>query len=277
MRHGDLELTDDEREALSLVGSTPVPAASADARERARVAFLTGRRLGRPEAPAVAFGERERESPPRGPAVSPRRAIGGLALAAGVAGLIFLGGLPSESWRFVESEGSANARLDGEAARAGAPFRSGVVEAGPDERLDVELGETIRICLLPGSRARLPSGPGRWFGRTRALSLERGELFASSGDRELGFELAVRTREASVHLVGTTFAVRRNDLGTCICLYRGEVTVLSADGSDPIRLSPDRRVQVYSDGTAPTFHPIDAPARELLTELHAAGRALVRH
>jgi ferric-dicitrate binding protein FerR (iron transport regulator) len=254
--HGDRRPFD-ERELVRLAGATPVTAPSADARERARRAFLTGR-------DDVLPIEEARRRP--GPA-----AFVPLALAASLLAVVVWGLQPEERWTVLETTGSEGARLSSAPAEVGAEFDGGVAATRADSELDVQLGGTLRVLLNSESRAVLPRGPGRWLGKSRRLTVEEGEIFGTTQGQSLGFELTLVTPEAEARILGTTFAVTRNEHGPCFCLYDGEIEVTPRD-SDPVHVPMKMRIQVYADGSrAPEIVDLTEMERTKLRMIQEAG------
>ncbi len=256
--------TAEDLEIAALVGSTPVPPASAAGREAARTAFLEGGRVPRAPAAVVPMPPRRRVS---------RRVIGSLALAASLVMMLWFGSRPTDAWRVARVEGGGAGFVDGAPIEAGASFAFGGDSSGEDYGLYLDLGERLHGCLPAGSRVRLPQGPGRVGGRSRMVSVETGDLFASSGARKLGFDLVVATENARVRVVGTTFAVRVNESGTCICLLHGDVDIEPTGAEDTLRVPRGQRLQVFADGRDPIVMPLDPAEIEILETLHSTGLA----
>lgn len=248
----ELDVTPEEREALRYLGTAPEPAPGVGARDRARASFLTGA----PDSIVVPIPSRK----------SLLRRFAPLAAAAAIAGLALWGTIPTDVWTVVDSGGDV--AFAGHPASAGADFTSGVVETGPDAWMEARLGDRLRIYIRPDSRVSLPRGPGRWFGRRRTLHVATGEMLASSGQRPLAFTLGIDTSVATADILGTTFAVRRNDLGTCICLLEGAVDVHCDQGE--ISLPVRQRLQVYEDGRKPELQNLDPRELAMLERLYAA-------
>jgi ferric-dicitrate binding protein FerR (iron transport regulator) len=162
-----------------------------------------------------------------------------LAAAAALAAVGWFGSRPAEPWRFVGEH-------------------------------EMRLGDTLLLSVAPGSEVSLPDPPGRWFGRTCELRVTTGSVFASTGGRPLGFDLVVTTPDACTRIKGTTFAVRRNDRGTCVCLYEGSVEVAQVIRGEVVSVPAGRRLQVYSDGQAPAIEPLDEVESRMLAGLHDA-------
>ena len=223
---------EDER-ARRLVGMAPEAAPSPTSRDQARAAFLTGDPSGAQPVPVPAAPLPLHPQPRR------RWVAAALAAAASIAGLVWFGSQPEDSWRLVGEH-------------------------------EMRLGNTLVLRVEPGSDVSLPDPPGRWFGRARELHVATGSVFASTGGRPLGFDLVVTTPDADTRITGTTFAVRRNERGTCICLYEGSVEVDQRARNEVVRVPTGRRVQVFSEGQAPAVEPLDEAEVTVLRGLHEA-------
>jgi ferric-dicitrate binding protein FerR (iron transport regulator) len=247
----------DESELLRLVGSTPVAAPSAEARERARAAFVSG------AAPVAAT-----------PITSaPRRAGWGayvpLALAASLLALVIWGLQPTDDWTVLDVVAADGASVPG-GPSAGTRFGSGLATTDVEAELDLQLGDRLRIRVAPDSRAILPRGPGRWIGKSRRLIVESGEIFGTTEGRPLGFELVLVTPDAEARILGTTFAVTWNELGPCFCLYDGEIEVTTGDRA-PVRVPKRMRIQCYEDGRPPHVDDLTDQERTKLRMIQEAG------
>lgn len=222
-----------DRAALDLLRSARRPASDV-ARARARRAFL--------ETPAT---------PAR------RRPWIHAAVALAAMLVLWIGMRPDVSWTLTHVDGPPVASRGGVPLdlALGRDFVAGRVVTGPETELEIERGD-LHLRIRSGSDARIPSAPGRWFGRTRTIDVERGEVYGSSADRGPGFDLVLRTPEATAHLTGTTFAVFRTDDATCFCLYRGGLDVTPRGGSS-FALPVGHRVFVYDDGRTPRIEPLD--------------------
>jgi ferric-dicitrate binding protein FerR (iron transport regulator) len=243
----DAERPDAEELAvLRWVGRAPEAAPSPEARERARAAFLTGDAAG---VPAV------RARP------GTLRRVLPLAIAAAAAGLVFYGAQPADRW-VVESV-TGTATFDGTAAHDGDEYAEGMVTTGPGASLEAELGHRLRVFVAGDSRLELPRGPSRWFPSRRTVDVDRGVFFASTAGRPLGFGMRVRTDEAAIDVVGTTFAVRRNDLGTCVCLYEGRVAIRGTTAGD-VEVAAGQRALLPPGSPSPVVEPLDEMETTLL-------------
>jgi ferric-dicitrate binding protein FerR (iron transport regulator) len=238
-----------EREALRCLETEPVPAPTVDARERARAAFLDGR------------------AQPRG--TRRLRTFVPLAAAAAAVALYWLGSWPTAHWSVATAE---RAELgDGTPLIEATTFRHAAVRTLIDGELDARLGDFIRVLVGPDAEVELPPAAGRWIGRRRLLRVEAGDIFATTGGRKLPFELVIETAETRTRILGTTFAVRCNELGTCVCLLEGRIEVAAPDGGSRTELLPDGRVQFFEDGRPPMLQPLSPAERRMLEELRSAG------
>lgn len=172
--------------------------------------------------------------------------------------VVGFGSLPTTEWTLSNVDGPSDASrgLAPLALEVGEDFTAGRLTTGPETEIELARGPLL-LRVRPGTDALIPTPPGRWFGRTRTIDVTRGEVFGSSGDAGPGFELVLRTPEATARLTGTTFAVFRTDEATCFCLYRGGIDVTPRDGST-LSLPVGHRVFVYDDGRPPRIEPLDA-------------------
>jgi hypothetical protein len=230
------------------------------------------RLMGRDPRPSEKARERPRAASFRG-----RRGAGaGLSLAAAAAAAaavvaLWIGSLPAESWVVLESvDGELD---DGRPLDAGHRFPFGTLVTPGIGSADVQLGESLRIFAPPGARVELPPGPGRWIGRSRALRVEEGQIFATTGARPLGFERVVVSPETRARIDGTTFAVLRNDAGTRVGLWEGQIRAESPDGVHAVDVPAGMRVQFFAGGLEPAMAPLSDEERTRLQALHEAGLA----
>lgn len=258
----------EEEAAMAALKRLPLQTAPPAVREAARRAFLQGA-AGLPDA-SERTGGPEIAPPPRRRPGRPLL-IGALAAAATLLLLLPYGAGPTEVWRIREVVGPAGVTLAGGGAlEPGAPARPGAIVVGPESELELQLGSTMRIRLLPGTNLTLPAPPGRWLGRTRRLEVRSGEAFGTTAG-PLGFAFQLRTPEATATLTGTSFAVIRDDSTTCFCLYRGALAIVTAAGARSVELPLEHRVLIFRDGRATLVQPINARERMKLTMIDGAG------
>lgn len=242
-RHDNSRAPDASR-ALAALGRLPRAEASPSARARARAAFVHGAEV--------------RRLPERARPV--RRWATGLAAAAVAAWAIFwYGTSPVMDWVALDVVEPAGVSVESrDPLGPGARLVAGPAATSAGSELEVQLGDRLRFRMMPGTVLDLPRPPGRWFDRDRDLTLAAGEIFGTTGGRELGFELALATLELEARLTGTTFAVFRTDSTSCVCLWNGGVTVTPKVGPDePIVLEEQTRVWIYKDGRSPEVGPLN--------------------
>ena len=240
-----------EEEALRMAEGMPVRPASPEAKERARAAFLRGAAVPGREPSTVVSRRIPRLVP--------------LALAASLMALGFYGLAPTDAWVVLgAADGTA---VDGSRVSTGDHFTAGRGETASGGYLDVQLGERLRVVVSEDTRVRLPAGPGRWLGRTRVMDVQQGEILGTTGRRKLGYVLVVHTPEADARILGTTFAVTRNPLGTCVCLLEGSIDVTCNETGQGIRIPAGQKVQIFEDGQSPTLEALSSDDLERLQAL----------
>ncbi len=244
-RHDDPRTPDrDANRALAALARVPRARPPADARAQARAAFLHGTEV--------------RRLPDRR---AGRRWSGVLvaALAATLA-VVWFGSTPEMDWVVTDVVAPEGVTVSAAADLApGARVQAGAVATAAGSELELQLGDRLRFRLLPGTSIELPRAPGRWFGDDRRLTLSGGEIYGTTGDNALGFDLAFATEELEARLTGTTFAVFRTDSTSCVCLWEGGILVTPLVGDDtPIALDEQQRVWIFKDGSAPELSPLDA-------------------
>ncbi|MBD3161189.1 MAG: hypothetical protein GF346_03275 [Candidatus Eisenbacteria bacterium] len=253
------------RSAQEALQRLPRPSATDAARERARQAFVRG------DAPPVAA---PRPQEPR----SWKRVFLPLTMAAGFAAAVLLvlwyGALPTEQWFITDVVQPDGIQVEADAALVkGARLGSGEIATAPGSEIEIQLGDRLRFRMLPEARLQLPDPPGRWFGRERTIELADGEIYGTTGGKPLPFELTVETDEATARIFGTTFAVLRLDIATCVCLWTGGVEVVAKDDGETTRLRDEMKYYVYKDQRPSEMVPIDDMERMKLSMTHDAGLA----
>jgi ferric-dicitrate binding protein FerR (iron transport regulator) len=252
----------DERAALEALKRLPHPSASGEVREKARAAFVRG------ETPP---GSLSAVSP--GPRRRARRLIP-LAVAAAVVialALFSYGNRSTHEWYVTDVVEPSGVRAGEAHLETGTRLASGVVSTEEGSELEIQLGDQLRFRMLPGTAIELPKPPGRWFGRSRTIRLTDGEIYGTTGGQGLAFDLRIETSEAVAEILGTTFAVLKLDVGTCVCLWTGGVTVTPVAGGDAVRLPDEMKYYVYNDGRPGKMEPIDPMERMKLSMTHDAG------
>jgi hypothetical protein len=121
------------------------------------------------------------------------------------------------------------------------------LELRSETDLELVSDGVIAIQLTPQSSMRLPAVPGRLFGRSAEGELYTGEIRVATGKDFHGAELFIRTAEADVQIMGSTMAVIRDSVSTCVCAYEG--CIFMAPGGDELSEVPNgMRRFVYNDG-----------------------------
>ena len=155
----------------------------------------------------------------------------------------------------------------------GSPLDARWIATGPESEIEIQLGGRLRLRMLPDAHLRLPAPPGRWFGRDQTIDLADGEIFGTTGADPLPFALTVETQEAAARVLGTTFAVLRLDVATCVCLWTGGVEVTARNDGVKTRLLEEMKFYVYKDGRPSEMVPIDDMERMKLSMMEEAGLA----
>jgi FecR protein len=238
----------DER-AIRALGRLPRARASEPAERAARASFMTG---------AVQPLREERTVKPGRTMF--RRLLLGYSIAAAAAIVFFMiGSEPTMEWVVLDVVEPAGVQVtEATPPAVGDRLDSGTLITAAGSELELQLGDRLRFRMLPGTQIELPKAPGRWFGRSRELELASGEIYGTTGGKQLGFDLDFKTDELTAVLTGTTFAVFRTDLASCVCLWEGGVKVTpSAEPDLPTLLQPNQRVWVYKDGRPREVLPLN--------------------
>lgn len=212
-------LTPAERATRDAVERLARPRPDAAFRARLREDFVTGR-----------IGRRRGLTPSRPwfarPALLLPLAAGFLAVAVGVANR-------GPDWRVRSADGEGRVLVDGQAftarERAGLEQRlrrGGHVRVEGELTLDLVASGTAAVALAPGADLVLSPAPNRWWSRVMSARMTVGDAYFSTGRRFRGAHLDVRTPDAVVRAVGTSFAVLcEPPRGTCVCVLTGLVRV----------------------------------------------------
>jgi hypothetical protein len=144
------------------------------------------------------------------------------------------------------------------------------VPAGAEIELASAAGLVVQVT--GGTEFTLPASPGRWFGRRVAGAVRHGEIRLTTGAAFHGARLRVDTPEATVEVTGTTLAVICEPVGTCVCVYDGEVRV-GARGAAAESVPSGRRQFVYNDGRPPELADIRPMENQQLGRFRDRRRA----
>lgn len=154
--------------------------------------------------------------------------------------------------------------------------RGGRIRLPASGTLELVAPGSIAMSLAEGSEVVIPRAPGRWFGRSVRAEVRNGEAFITTGRRFSGSHLTVTTDEATVEVVGTTFAVLRHPEGTCVCVMDGRVRVSPA-GESVIEVGAGLRRFCYPRGSARTSEsaPILGYSEKVLHQLRDSTERLL--
>lgn len=251
-----------EQQVLDALQRMARPAASAQARQQARDAFVHG---------AVPL---QRRSVVDAGTVQRIRRWPVVAAIAAVLAFVVVGWgmLPDDRWVVTSIAAPAGVRFaDGQGGtlQVGSVLGNGQLETAAESEVEIMLGSDLRLRLMPGTRIQLPREPGRWFWRRRTLYVHAGEAFGTTGPQPPPLQLA--TDEAIARFTGTTFAVFRNDDGTCVCLLEGGIQVSPRDQQPPVQVPSGQKFYVYTDSRPTELVPIDSMERMKLNMIRDAG------
>ncbi|MCP4290647.1 MAG: FecR domain-containing protein [bacterium] len=268
----------DANRVLAILARLPRSTAPVSARENARMAFLNGSVVkGLDQTDSGEQGKSQQTEPPtHGTSSSVRRWVSVLLAAAlGVVAVFWFGSQPQQDWVVKNIQTPEGISIPGDAVLSvGTHLESGFLTTGPESELVIQLGDKLRLTLLPGTSLSLPKPPGRWFGRSRRMHIDSGETYGTSGGQKLGFELVFSTDELEARLTGTTFAVFRIDVASCVCLWEGGVAVSPLVGDyGVVHLEEKHRVWIYRDGREPEIKGLDANETMKLQMTDDAGLA----
>lgn len=251
-RHNDPQPPDrDAGRALAVLARLPRSTAPESARENAHTVFL--------------HGSVKRSS---------RRWVNLLMAATlGLLAVFWFGSQPTQEWIVLDLKSPHNVHISGSTELAiGSSLDSGLINVGAESEMTIQLGEKLRLTLLPETSLTLPKPPGRWFNRNRRMPITAGEIYGTSGSRRLGFDLVFSTDELEARLTGTTFAVFRTDSTSCVCLWEGGIAVTPlVGGHEIIDLDVLHRVWIYKDGRDPEIGTLDANETMKLQMTHDVG------
>ena len=268
----DREVEEAGRRALSALGRAAAPpAAPAEAELRAREAFFAGA-----TGAALPGAEGRPRSAAPGRRSWRRRLVAGVAAAAAALAFFSWAAAPRSGWVVVDLHMADEVLVAGRPPVIGAEVEEGAVQTTPCSEVELSLQDRLRLRFLSDARADLPPGPGRWFGRSRTLRVDKGEVYGSTGGAPLDFRLWIETDETRAVLAGTTFAVIRLEDATCLCLYDGRISFLPRGAETAIELPVGQRVFIYNDSRPLRFEPLDGRERMKLQMLDEATRAGTR-
>lgn len=133
--------------------------------------------------------------------------------------------------------------------------------------LDLRWGNVVALRVNPGSVVL----PDLREGQPMTFDVAQGEVVFLTGPGFPGRRLTVDTPEGRVEVVGTAFAVYRDDGGTCVCVLEGTASV-GVDEADMEPVPPSKRKVIPADGSAPAILDIVPAHREGLVDFVARAR-----
>ena len=242
-------------------------------RARMREAFVRG--------DVTAMPKRSARPGSSAPLRSPLRyLVAGAAVAACIVAAVVWNRAPT--WSFVSVSGSGNIVVDGTifAATDHAEWKSRLnsgarVETGDDVQLELRNDDACFLVYTPGTSATIPARSSRWRTQKMNLSVEQGEVRATTGPGFDGTILEFATEEASVIVTGTTVAVIRNAEGTCLCVLEGTSTIKPTSSVDGLRVPAGRRYAVTPHSSSQTLEPLSDMETMKLGMLRDRGNELL--
>jgi len=263
----------DEREAQQAVRGLSAPAADPAFRAQLRERFADGS-LAR-EAPVA---DVRRPVIVRRPVYARHgRWLGALAGAAVLTVYALVGFNPGPHWQVASMQDAhGNVVIDQEAVPA--DDAASLTEAllpgstiewdGEGDLLLISPGQ-LALAIAPGTRMTLPTPPGRFFHREARAQLTAGRLRITTGPDFHGARAIVTTPEAMAVVTGTTLAVIRDAMATCVCVSEGRVHVMRAGTAADLGMVPaGQRQVVFRDArTPPTRTPILATEKAPLARM----------
>lgn len=256
-------LRPDEREqARAAIRGLSSPAADPGFRER------LGRRFTEGDLPPA--------KRPRAPRVLPWLAAAAMLAVVLAAFLLFAERGPR--WQVAGPAAEGTVEVDGVVIprvqlveRALPPGTRIRVSAAPD--VELVLPGAVTLQITPGTEMTLPGLTRSLVRRGLASEFVSGEARVTTGAGFAGARLRFRTPEAHVEVTGTTLAVIRDSLATCVCVFEGTVSI----GTRPNALTPvgpGSRRSVYRDGRPPFTEEIRPMERMKLEMLRDRGAEL---
>jgi len=203
------------------------------------------------------------------------------AIAALLALVFVRGGRePDDAWLVLGTSGAGTLDWAGETHDLGAlPADTFLASADAGAiRVDdgwIEIGRpgVMALRLNAGSSAQLGAPLGGDVASAE-WTLSRGEMLVLTGPGFHGRHLAVLTPEGRTEVVGTAFAVYRDESLTCVCVTEG-VARIGTDAADLEDVSPGLRKVMYADGRPSEILDIAPEHREGLDEFVTDVRARV--
>jgi ferric-dicitrate binding protein FerR (iron transport regulator) len=278
---------EDARRAQEWLRSLRVPPAEPAFRARLRASFADGSLAHEPASAAAPAPARPLAH--RRPLFARPRtwlvAAGAAAVLAVYAGIAFN---PGPHWQVASLQNAhGNVLVDDDAIPADdaasltdALLPGATIEWNGDGDLMLISPGQLALAIAPGTRMTLPPPPPRFFSRVSRGRIEAGRVRITTGPAFHGARAEFRTPEAMAVVTGTTLAVIRDAMATCVCVSEGRVHVMGMAGREGVM--PDfgmvpagERQVVYRavQARAPERTPILPTEKEPLAGLRAAMAA----
>jgi hypothetical protein len=202
---------------------------------------------------------------------------GGLGLAAAAAlALLFI--LPGRgpSWEVQSTETGNPLIVDGRPTDAsdliGQKLASGTrIRTGEEGEVVLLVAEALTLVL--GPRTEVTVGAAQPPGSSSVLyaSVHEGITWGTTGPEFPKRGLSIETRDAMVHVTGTTFAVESGPENTCVCVLQGSVGVECKASGETHTVPPDRQLYVSADDGPTRLDPLTEEQAEKLRHIRARG------
>jgi len=256
MQKEEMELSPLEAKVRDAVRALPELQADPDFRTGLAREFASGRILDRP--PAV---------PKPAPRWHAAVRWGYIPAAAAILVVAFLIQNRGPDWTLIQASKHGTAVVAGQvvdlaSAEARQAFRPRAeVALSGDATVTLLDPGVMALQIAPGTAARLPNTPGRWFGRTMRASLNEGELRVLTGPDFPGHRLVVRTAEGEAEVTGTAISVWRQGTTTCVCVLKG-TAMIGTDEADMEPIPAGKRKVMFGEGKKPEISDIAPPHRD---------------
>ncbi|GJM44368.1 MAG: hypothetical protein DHS20C21_12100 [Gemmatimonadota bacterium] len=137
-----------------------------------------------------------------------------------------------------------------------------------DGALELRWDDLLAARVHPGQvTVPDPRQPG-----AMVWDLAQGEVLVQTGPGFPGRRLRVRTPEGIAEVVGTSFAVYRDDGATCVCVLEGQASV-GVNAADLESIPPGRRKVMHADGSPSEILDIMPAHRDGLMEFVDRAKA----
>ncbi|MGH7726111.1 MAG: hypothetical protein ACREOU_11860 [Candidatus Eiseniibacteriota bacterium] len=271
--------------AQEAVRRLPPVAADPAFRAQLREQFARGSIADAISEPTRASASRAASVPTRRPGLPRvRPALALSAFAAVLLGFVLVVSVlnPGERWRVAATQdATGNVLVDGDpvpasdfASLGDALLPGSEIEWRGEGNLELLSSGQVALVVLSGTVMTLPEAPRRMFARTTRGEVTEGEIRITTGPALRGGGLMIATPEAEVMIHGTTLAVIREPMGTCVCVYEGSVRVKAGE-HDMGEVPAGHRQVVFRDGREPERAEIRPIENEKLGTMRETMRPML--